>query len=250
VRIGGEVNAPGVYRVEPGETLRELVVRAGGLTQHSYLYASQLMRVSTRQAQEAEQRVSTVQMQRELAYRYTSGSSLNPASTTEQQAQLSAQQALITQLSSVHPTGRIVLDVKPQAASTDDIPDFPLENGDSYFVPARLGTVQVAGAVYNENAFRYQERQRLGTYLRAAGGPTRQADVKRIFLVRADGTVVSRQNRNSSWGNGFDSLLLLPGDAIVVPTKVKSPNGFLQQIPILGQVLAQAATTGAVVATH
>jgi polysaccharide biosynthesis/export protein len=250
VRVGGEVNAPGVYRISPGETLREIVRLAGGLTAHSYLYASQLTRESTRKAQEEELRLSTIQMQRELSSRYASASSLAPANTTEQQAQLSAQQALITQLSAVHPTGRIVLDMKPDAEAMNDIPDFPLEDGDAYYVPARLGTVQVSGAVYNENAFRYQKGKRLSTYLQAAGGPTRQADIKRIFLIRADGTVVSRQHNNGVWRDSFGGLSLLPGDAIVVPTKLKSPNSFMQQLPFLAQILSQAATTGAVIGTR
>ena len=249
VRVGGEVNAPGVYRVVPGETLRELVVQAGGLTSHSYLYASQLTRISTRLAQEEELRLSTAQMQRELASRYASASSLTATNTTEQQAQFTAQQALIVQLSSFHPTGRIVLDMKPDSGTTDDIPNFPLEDGDVYFVPARLGTVQVSGAVYNENAFRYQRQTRLSTYLKAAGGPTRQADVKRVFLIRADGTVVSKQNHNGPWRDNFDSLYLLPGDSIIVPTKLKSPNNFMQQLPFLTQVLSQTAMTGAVIGT-
>jgi len=59
VRIGGEVNAPGVYRVNSGETLRDLVARAGGLTEHSYLYASVFTRLSTRNAQEAQLRQSS-----------------------------------------------------------------------------------------------------------------------------------------------------------------------------------------------
>ncbi len=63
VRVDGEVNAPGVYRIGPGETLRDLVKRAGGLTPHSYLYASQLNRISTRRAEELEIRQSTAQMQ-------------------------------------------------------------------------------------------------------------------------------------------------------------------------------------------
>ena len=52
VRVDGEVNAPGIYRIGPGETLRDVVRRAGGLTPHSYLYASQLNRISTRRAEE------------------------------------------------------------------------------------------------------------------------------------------------------------------------------------------------------
>jgi len=250
VRIGGEVNAPGVYRIDPGETLRQLVERAGGMTPHSYLYASQLMRVSTRLAQEQELKLSTVQMQRELSGRYASAQSLTPTNAAEQQAQLSAQQAIIDQLASIRPTGRIVLDMNPRAESITDIPEFPLEDGDNYFIPARLGTVQVSGAVYNQSAFRYQTHSRLSTYLNAAGGPTRQADTRRIFLIRADGTVVSRQQQSSLWGDRFETLRLLPGDAIVVPTKFRSPTSFMQQLPMIAQILSSAATTGAIIGTR
>lgn len=249
-RIGGEVNAPGVYRVEPGETLRKLVEQAGGLTSHAYLYASQLTRVSTRLAQEEEIRISMAQMQRDLAARYASASSLTTASAAEQQAQLNAQQTLVSQLSGVRPTGRIVLDVNPDASAVSDIPDFPLEDGDSFLVPAKLATVQVSGAVYNENAFRYEGKKRVASYLRSAGGPTRQADVKRIFLIRADGTVISRQHHDSLWSSGgFDNLRMLPGDTIIVPTKMKSPSNFMQQLPFLTQILSQTAMTGAVIGT-
>ena len=179
VRIGGEVNAPGVYRIHPGETLRDLVIHAGGLTPHSYLFASQLTRVATRLAQEEELRLSVAQMQRELASRYAGASSLT-AGAAEQQAQFHAQQALLTQLTAVHPSGRIVLHVKPEADSIDDIPQFALEDGDNFYVPRTPDTVQVAGAVYNENAFSYEQQERLSSYLNAAGGPTRQADTKRI----------------------------------------------------------------------
>ncbi len=250
VRVGGEVNAPGVYRIETGENLRQLVQRAGGLTPHAYLYASQLTRQSTRRAQEEELRLSIAQMQRDLAARYASAQSLSPTNAADQQAQYGAQQALITQLSSVQPTGRIVLDTKPDASAVSDIPDIPLEDGDAYQVPAKLSTVQVSGAVYNENAFRYDPRKRLASYLKAAGGPTRQADVKRVFLIRADGTVVSRQNHSGPWGDSFQSLNVLPGDAIIVPTKLKSPNSWTQQLPFILQMASSAAVTGAVVATH
>jgi len=249
VRIGGEVNAPGVYRIDPGETLRHLIERAGGFTSHSYLYGSQLSRESTRLAQEQELRLSTIQMQRDLAARYASANSLTPGNTAEQQAQFTAQQAVINQLAAVHPTGRIVLDLKFDAAATTDVPDFPLEDGDAFFVPARMNTVQVSGAVYNENAFRYEARRKVSSYLKAAGGPTRQADVKRAFLIRADGTVISRQHHDSLWGSSFDNLSVLPGDSIVIPTKLKSPTSFMQQLPFITQILSQTAMTGAVIGT-
>jgi polysaccharide export outer membrane protein len=249
VRVDGEVNAPGIYRIAPGETLRDVVKQAGGLTPHSYLYASQLNRVSTRRAEELEIRQSTAQMQRDLLARAAATSSVGGANTAEQQAQLSAQQALIAQLAAVQPTGRVVLAMKPDAQSIDDIPAFPLEDGDAFYIPPELNTVQVSGAVYNENAFRYEKKKRLYAYLNDAGGPTRQADTKRIFLIRADGTVISRQTHGEFWGSGFDKTTLLPGDAIIVPPKLKGPSAFIQQLPYFTQILSQTALTGAVLGT-
>jgi protein involved in polysaccharide export with SLBB domain len=249
VRVDGEVNAPGVYRISPGETLRDVVKRAGGLTPHSYLYASQLTRVSTRRAEELEIRQSTAQMQRDLLARNAAASSVGTANSAEQQAQLSAQQALIAQLAAVQPTGRVVLAMKPDANSLEDIPTFPLEDGDAFYVPPELNTVQVSGAVYNENAFRYERRKRLYAYLNDAGGPTRQADTKRIFLIRADGTVVSRQTHSEFWPSDFEKTILLPGDAIIVPPKLRGPSTFIQQLPYFTQILSQTALTGAVLGT-
>jgi protein involved in polysaccharide export with SLBB domain len=249
VRVSGEVNAPGVYRVEPGDTLRNVAERAGGLTAHSYLYASQLTRVSTRQAEEEQLRVSIAQMQRELTSRYAAASSTTTASGADQQTMLNNQQAAIAQLAAVAPTGRIVLDMQPGASTVADIPNFPLEDGDSFYIPPRLGTIQVAGAVYNENAFRYQPGKHLSAYLNDAGGPTRQADTKRIFLVRADGTVISSQSHGKFWHTDFESTVLLPGDAIIVPNKLKNPSSFMQELPFWTQMVSQTAVTGAVVGT-
>lgn len=248
VKVAGEVNAPGVYRISPGETLRDIVKQAGGLTAHSYLYGSLFTRVSTRHAQELEIRQSTAQMRRELL---SKNAAVSAAGTTaaDQQAQLSMQQALIAQLASVQPTGRIVLTLKPSANSVEDIPAFPLEDGDAFYVPPMMNTVEVSGAVYNENAFRYERRKRLAAYLSDAGGPTRQADTRRIFLIRADGTVISRQTRGSFWHENFENRTLLPGDAIIVPTKMKSPSGFSQQWPFLASQLSNVALTGAMIGT-
>jgi polysaccharide export outer membrane protein len=242
VRVGGEVNAPGVYRVNPGETLREVVAEAGGLTPHSYLYASLLTRVSTRHAQEEQLHQATEQMQRELAARYANATPATGQTAADQQAQLGLQQAALARLSTIQPTGRVVLEMKPDAASAADIPDFSLEDGDAFYIPPRLSTVQVEGSVYNANAFRHQPEKRLVAYLNDAGGATREADQKRIFVIHADGTVVSRQARNSH--GSFDKLRLLPGDAIVVPQKLKitsKMNDFLQVTQFMSQTALTAA---------
>ncbi len=247
VRVGGEVNAPGVYRVNPGETLRDVVEAAGGLTPHSYLYASLLTRVSTRHAQEEQLRQATEQMQRELVARYANATPTTGQTGADQQAQLSLQQAALARLAAIKPTGRVVLEMKPDAATAGDIPDFSLEDGDTFYIPPRFSTVQVEGSVYNANAFRHQPEKRLVAYLNDAGGATREADQKRIFVIHADGTVVSRQSRNSH--GSFEKLKLLPGDAIVVPEKLKVSskiNDLLQATQFMSQTALTAAALSVV----
>jgi protein involved in polysaccharide export with SLBB domain len=248
VRVSGEVNAPGVYRVNPGGTLRDVVEQAGGLAPHSYLYASIFTRVSARQAQEKQLQQSTEQMQRELTSKFANATPQAGQTGADQQAQLALQQSALARLTSIKPTGRVVLDMKPRFATTADIPDFTLEDGDTFYIPPKLSTVQVAGEVYNANAFRYQPGKRLKAYLNDAGGATREADQKRIFVIRADGTVVSRQSHNSRSHGSYGNLTLLPGDAIVVPEKLRVSNG-LQNFANYAQIISGFAMTGAVLAT-
>jgi protein involved in polysaccharide export with SLBB domain len=249
VRVGGEVNAPGLYRVNPGETLRELVETAGGLTPHSYLYASVFTRVSTRHAQEDQLKQAADQMQKELAARYANATPTTGQTASDQQIQLGLQQAALARLSSIKPTGRVVLAMKPDAATAGDIPDFSLEDGDTFYIPPRFNTVQVEGSVYNPNAFRHQAEKRLVAYLNDAGGATREADQKRIFVIHADGTVVSRQSRNDHSHGNFEKLRLLPGDAIVVPEKVRVTskiNDLLQVTQFMSQTALTAAALSVV----
>lgn len=93
--------------------------------------------------------------------------------------------------------------------------------------------------------FRYQVKRPVLAYLNDAGGATRDADVKRIFLVRADGEVISRQS-HGGWQGNFEKISPLPGDAIVVPPRLKGPNPFLQMLPGMTQSLSQAAFQGAI----
>jgi len=249
VRVGGEVNAPGVYRVNPGDTLRDVVEKAGGLTQHSYLYASIFTRVTTRLAQEAQLRQSSDQMQRELVTKYANAMPQAGQTGADQQTQLAMQQNALAKLTAIKPTGRVVLDMKPDSSAVADIPAFPLEDGDTLYIPPRLSTVQVAGAVYNANAFRFDSKKRLIAYLNAAGGATREADQKRIYVIRADGTVVSRQSRNMHSHGRYENLRLLPGDAIIVPEKLRvssTLNAFLQATQLASELALTAASLSVV----
>ena len=52
-------------------------------------------------------------------------------------------------------------------------------------------------------------------YVGLSGGTTRKADRSRIYVVRADGSVVASEN--SRWFSRSSQVAMRPGDTVVVP---------------------------------
>ncbi len=214
VRVDGQVKAPGLYRVEDGETLRDAVRRAGGLMPHAYLYASELTRESVRLEQEQRLHELAERIGREALSPANRGGLSDKSDVGS--SDLALRQAYLAKLNDIHPTGRIVLGLKPGGSTIDDVPKFRLQDGDHYFVPALPNTVDVLGNVYNQGAMRYVAGQHAGLYLDAAGGATRDGDRRREFILRADGTLVSRQQVAR-----LERLEIYPGDAVIVPPQLR-----------------------------
>lgn len=251
VELAGEFVHAGMYSVRPGETLRDLVTRAGGFTNKAYLYGSEFTRESTRvlQQQRLDEYVRNVNAE---AQRGTQALAVSGAATgagaAEVEASRSAAQELVTRLSQIRATGRIVLKLKPASSSIDDVPAMSLENGDRFVVPFAPSTVNVVGAVYDQNSFLFESGRTTAYYLKLAGGPNRNADSHRDFIIRADGSVVSRAALNNLGfrSNSFNDVRLNPGDTIVVPDKVLRPTA-LRGVMDWTQVFSQLALGAAAI---
>jgi protein involved in polysaccharide export with SLBB domain len=218
VRLEGEFNQAGVYKVEPGETLRQLVARAGGLTPNAYLFAAEFNRESVRASQQKKLDEMADRMSEDIERNLAANSqaALSKEAVDAAKAQATGQRALLDRLKKARASGRIVLDMSPDKTQLQDIPEIVLEDGDRLIVPPRASTVSVLGMVYNENAFMHRPGKQVSDYLEHAGGPTRDADESRIYILRADGSVLSAQNTSSLFG-GLTGKTLMPGDAVVVP---------------------------------
>ena len=221
VRLEGELVTPGVYQILPGETLRQLVVRVGGMTSNSYIYGSEFTRESVRLQQqkrldEALDRLAQ-EIERTAAAKTQTG--LETDTAAQAQAQADSQRRLLARLREVKATGRVVLDIPQQRAQSSDLPELALEDGDRFVVPSKPSTVGVIGAVYNQNTFVYASGKRVADYLQQAGGGTRDADTGRIYIVRADGSVTGKAQ--GSFFNVFNSERIMPGDTIVVPENLE-----------------------------
>jgi protein involved in polysaccharide export with SLBB domain len=226
VRLEGEFAHAGVYTVQPGETLSHLVERAGGLTPNAYLYGSEFTRESVRAVQQA--RIDEyVQSLRVRIQQNVLAAAASPLSSTQAPAGTSIQSSerdLLASLQQIRATGRIVLRFTPDSSGTNSLPDIAIEDGDQFVVPHVPATVNVVGAVYDQNSFLYAQGRRAGTYLQLAGGPNRDADRKHEFIIRADGEVVSNEMAKGLWGSEFHNLRVYPGDTIVVPEKTFKPS--------------------------
>jgi protein involved in polysaccharide export with SLBB domain len=216
VRLEGEFVHSGVYQAQPGETLRQLVARAGGLTPVAYTFGSEFTRESTRKAQESQyqETLSRLEREAESALVAQSRSVLSAEEAQALPAQAAARRSLIARLRELKPSGRIVLEV-PTNGRAADLPAIPLEDGDRLYVPAPPSMVNVFGAVFTESSFLYRPEKRVDDYLTQAGGTTKRADTSQLFVLRADGSV---SGSSRGWfGSQLASANIMPGDTIVVP---------------------------------
>ena len=241
VRLEGEFVHPGIYSVSPDETLRSVIARAGGLTDQAYLYASSFTRKSTQALERERLNEYTDRMEHQLE-RNTLG--LVGMSSGAGQQSVDINRQLITRMRQIEPTGRVVLELHPSSVGENALPDMHLEDGDRLVVPFRTETIQVAGAVASPHAFLYRKGTTVGEILHLAGGPTREADRGRIFVLRADGSIRGRNSGQSIFASdsAFDKLRLYPGDTVVVPEKAVHPS-LMSQFMMMSQFLSQSSVS-------
>ena len=222
VAVLGEVGAPGTYQLQAGETLPQLIARAGGLTPQAYVYGLEFSREETRQRQRENLQAAIVRLEALSSVQAARDAANRSDLATAGQAAVSsaATQAQIGRLRRMEPNGRIALELQPNVAALSELPDVPLEHLDQIVVPTKPAFVTVAGAVVNNNAFLWKPGKTVGDYVGSAGLDD-AAEVSNMFVLRADGTVThANDNRGFFGGNKLESVALNPGDAVVVPNKL------------------------------
>jgi protein involved in polysaccharide export with SLBB domain len=220
IRLEGEFASSGVHQIMPGETLKQLVARVGGLSPNAYLFGARFTRESTRLQQEKTLEDALYRLEKDMSQfnslRAQNVTSPEDAASLKQQAD--NQQTLLNRLRQIRPIGRIVLEL-PETAKADNLPDMPLEDGDRFIVPPPPSMVSVVGAVYGESSYVYKSDKRVADYLGQAGGTTKTADSGSIYVLRADGSVKSK--RQEGWFTAsLEGSRLMPGDSIVVPEEL------------------------------
>jgi len=210
--IRGQVKFPGVYSVKPGETLKSVMLRAGGLTQYAFPEGSVFTRRELREREQRELDQLANRMQNDIAFVALEGSVANQAGAA---SALTVGQSLLTQLRQAKAVGRLVINLPRLMQSPPGSQyDVVLRDGDELIVPKQRQEVTVIGEVQAVSSHLWHAGLTRDDYIAMSGGETRRADHGRIYVVRADGSVVP--NAGSRWFRTANEEIK-PGDTVVVP---------------------------------
>ena len=238
VEIRGEVRFPGRYPIHRGETLRSVMERAGGLTDLAFVEGAVFTREELKEREKKQLDTLARRMESDVAQ-----FSLMTAQETGKDASsaLTIGQSLLANIRNATPVGRLVIDLKrSMAANAGSEQDVVLKNGDRLIVPRTTQEVTVVGEVQSATSHLYRTNLSRDDYVAMSGGLTPRADNDRIYVVRADGSVLTRSG--SAWfgGGGVD---IKPGDTIVAPldTERMRPLPFWTAVTTIIYNLAIAA---------
>lgn len=255
VRVEGEVHRPGIYQMAPGEGLPQLLERAGGLTPDAYLFGAEFYREDVRRNQAAalQQLVNRLETQVQgrlsSAAANVSGAEAAGVAQLRLQAESEAQKQALQRLRELKPTGRIMLGLQGLDARQAQLPPLKLESQDRLVIPSRPDFVYVLGSVNTESALIWREGQSVKDYLNQSG-LTGGADLDEMFVIRADGSVISAQR--TSWFSSLERTTVLPGDVIVLPEKTNRESAwsvFTRNAKDITQIIYQFSLGAAAIKT-
>lgn len=206
VTINGEVLFPGTYLINRGETLSQVIERAGGFTNQAYLDGSIFTREELKQLE--QQRLEELQQKLESDI---AAANLEQQKPSDKVAKADAEQ-LLENISELKPLGRMVIDLP--SIMNGKMTDIKLANGDTITIPSLKQSVTVVGEVQYPTSHLYTPNLDAKDYINRSGGTNLRADKQRIYVVKANGRVFLP--KSSGWFKS-SKLEIQPGDTVVVP---------------------------------
>ena len=238
IELNGEIRYPGHYTIRDGETLRDVIKRAGGLTDNAFPEGAVFTREKLRQLEAQRLREAEERLQGDLVGVQLEGDDFGGENAKRTQQV----QDLLEEVQDSRPVGRMVINLA-SVVESDDYQPIRLQDGDTLTVPVIPQSVSVFGEVQFPTSHLHTQGLTVDDYLERSGGPTRQADQERVYVVKADGSVMLPEK--SRWFGGR-SQQLAPGDTIIVPIDVDRLNQ-LELWTNVSQIVYQMALGAAAV---
>lgn len=247
ITVKGEVRNPGTYGIRPGERLSSVIERAGGFQPSAYPYAAVFKRAQVRELETRAQNEMLARLKSEQSNLQMLPDA-DPDKKRAKDMALEQWRTVVEELGSSPPSGRMAIHISSNVNRWKNTPeDIELRTGDSIEIPKKPGYVSVTGQVYNPTAVSYRPGRSARWYLSQSGGPTRLADRKAIFVIRADGSVIG--TKGGLWSGDSLGEELKPGDAVVVPERSVGGGPQWQTVFLAAQVASSVASV-AFIAAH
>ncbi|MCK8130681.1 SLBB domain-containing protein [Pseudoalteromonas sp. 2CM39R] len=206
VELKGEVKFPGVYTIRRGETLSNLLERAGGFSEFAAPNAAIFTREAIRKQEQQQLAKLSEDLRRDIASKsFENSVSSNSLSYDEMNK-------LLNDLASVEAVGRLVIDLP---LIVEDKQRLVLQNGDALYVPSKRDSISVIGEVNYATSHLFQQGITVDDYIDLSGGLKERAADERIYIIKANGSV--KIPSTGSWFAVNDTNTLEAGDTIVVP---------------------------------
>ena len=249
VTVRGEVQHPASYGIQPGERLSSLLKRCGGFTPQAYPYGAVLIRREVRDLEMTSHIELVNRIKKEEIYLKT----LPEGDADQKNAKLTAvaqTETALQQLEATAPIGRVLIHIPPDIKNWDKLSntaaDVQLRSGDELVIPKKPNYILVSGQVFNPTAVSYVAGRSAKWYLSQSGGLTQIADKSAVFVIRADGSVLSAKNNSGFWMGDPMSAVLKAGDSIIVPEK--APRIGTRNWPVIMQAAQVASSVALTVA--
>ncbi len=233
VTLNGEVMRPGPYAIHEGERLASVLRECGGFRTDAYPPAAIFIRQSVKRLQQDELDRARARLEQEVARLSVTPRQAGQADNTAD-AMLSLKN-ILAQTEAQQAAGRVSIDLSTLGALENSSDNIVLQADDTLIIPIQPSSVQVLGQVYNPNAIVARPGLTVADYLQRAGGPTEGADRDHIYVIKADGSILTEEgvrldNKSRLFpllpvmSGGLMGTRLESGDTVYVPEKLIYTN--------------------------
>jgi protein involved in polysaccharide export with SLBB domain len=238
VEILGEVRFPGSYPIKLGETLAQVLFRAGGLTKQAFSEGAVFSRESLKIKEQEQRERLIAQLESDVA-----NLSIRAESQSEAQQAQAVASSLLVRLKTTELQGRLVLPSRAFSA-TNEV-SIEVRGGDRLLIPRIPYEVSVIGEVQFPTSHLYEKSLGWDDFIKRGGGFSANADKDRVFVVRANGSVLIKGGIGWFGGSGFGKAMAV-GDVIVVPINMEKSR-LMENIVNGTQIVYQLAVAAAAV---
>ena len=228
-RILGAVIKPGSYTMAAGETINDLVKKAGGYTDNAYQFGAIY--------QNDEAKLINQKSKQILYEEFLDNIIAVSQQNIGQSFDLTPIIRLTEKIKNTDPNGRIVIDL----LNDSSINLYAIKDKDELFIPEKNNVVYIYGETSSEGAVMYSQDKGVDYFVNKAGGYKRFADKKSIYILHPNGeSQLYSSTRNIFESSPKNKTKIYPGSIIFIPRELddSTPKRIAAQayVSILGNL--------------